>query len=481
MKGLRRKAKLYDPQTFLGVIDEELFNPKIFKRLQAQAKRYCRFFVTTAVAGCQVHKRFLKSVDTFCKKNDALLLVLMSADPASKNGWSIDPLLQNRHIVFDDLSLNSNIFISTIKLSAKQIDPIKSLERIGQRNGSFIYASPKQRLKCTPTSNTKMPHVLMTTGAVTKPNYMTDRYMSERTAYIAQHDHVLGGVIVEIVDNKFYHFRQVQAERSGSFVDLGTYYQGASTGRLDAEAFVIGDYHAGETDPSAEKAWLEVIAAAKPSKVVFHDLFNGKSISHHEVNKKVLRAIRARENQTSLDSEIKAVVEVLNTYSPRAKELIVVKSNHDEFLDRYIEEGRYVEDPQNFHTALKLADVMMEGRDPLRVAVERSGLKDPKKVKWLSRDEDYKVARIELGAHGDKGANGAKGSVQAMENAYGYSVSGHAHTPEILRGAWQVGTSSFLKLEYNVGPSSWMHTSCLVYPNGARQLINSIQGKWRLE
>ncbi len=90
------------------------------------------------------------------------------------------------------------------------------------------------------------------------------------------------------------------------------------------------------------------------------------------------------------------------------------------------------------------------------------------------------MADIELGAHGDKGANGARGSLLAMENAYGNSVSGHSHTPEILRGAWQVGTTSLLKLEYVKGPSSWMHTSCLVYPNGSRQLINAINGLWRL-
>ena len=90
------------------------------------------------------------------------------------------------------------------------------------------------------------------------------------------------------------------------------------------------------------------------------------------------------------------------------------------------------------------------------------------------------MANVELGAHGDKGANGARGSLHAMENAYGNSVSGHSHSPEILRGAWQVGTCSYLKLEYNQGPSSWLHSSCLLYPNGARQLINVIGGQWRL-
>ena len=65
------------------------------------------------------------------------------------------------------------------------------------------------------------------------------------------------------------------------------------------------------------------------------------------------------------------------------------------------------------------------------------------------------------------------------ENAYGLSVTGHAHTPEILRGAWQVGTTSKLNLDYTKGsPSSWFQTACLVYPNGSRQLISVVDGKW---
>jgi hypothetical protein len=121
---------------------------------------------------------------------------------------------------------------------------------------------------------------------------------------------------------------------------------------------------------------------------------------------------------------------------------------------------------------------MLDGGDPLKYGVEMHGLKT-NKVKCLMRDEDFKIARIQLGAHGDLGANGARGSLRAMEAAYGNSVSGHSHSPEILRGAWQCGTSSYLKLSYNRGPSSWMHSSCLVYPNGSRQLINSINGEWK--
>ena len=98
----------------------------------------------------------------------------------------------------------------------------------------------------------------------------------------------------------------------------------------------------------------------------------------------------------------------------------------------------------------------------------------------MRRDEDLKVANVQLGAHGDKGPNGSRGSLKGMHRSYGDSVTGHSHTPGILHGAWAVGTSSYLKLSYNQGPSSWMQAHCIVYDDGSRQLVNIIDGKWRI-
>lgn len=476
-------AKKQNPDAFNGIIDEVIFSKSRLKELKDDVRKFKRFVVTTVVGGCDLHKGFYKSIKKYCEVNDAALLLLMCADPAKSSGskFSMHPQLMSEHIVTSDVALNSNIFISTIKLSAKHIDPITSLTRIGQRSGSFIYASPKQRLKMTPTSNTKMPHAVMTTGAITMPNYQTDRYMSERTAYIAHNDHVMGAIVVEIENDSIYHFRQIQAEWStGNFIDLGKMYSKDSVTEVKAAAFIMGDYHSGSTDPGARKAWQEVLASVPTKRVFFHDLFDGMSINHHDQHKKLLKARRFADNKTSLDKELRGVTKDINEYTPLVDEVVIVKSNHDVFLERYLDEAMYVEDPQNHLLALELAAAMGRGEDPLKYGVEKYGLKDKEKVRWLSIDEDFRIARIECGAHGHKGANGAKGSIRAMENAYGNSVSGHEHTPQILRGAWVVGTSSLLKLSYNEGPSSWMHTSCIVYDNGSRQLINSIRGKWRL-
>jgi len=444
--------------------------------------------ITSAITGCEVHEGFYKSIRNYCQINDAELLVLAQSDPAHnlnrKDLGYIDRILSKEYLITQDTALNSNLYISTIKLGAKQIDPITGLGRIGQRNGSFIYASPKQRLKMVATANNKLPRALMTTGAITHPDYSSTSYMSDRTAYIAENDHVIGALVVEIGDDVKYYFRQIQAdiEDNGSFIDLGVKYSEDSAIPCRAEAVVLGDWHSGETDPTAIKAWQELSKVVDPKCVVIHDLFNGLSISHHEEKLKIRRAQLAAASKLSLREEINNLAKDLDVLAGMADQVVIAKSNHDLFLERYLQDGRYIADPQNHRLSLDLAAAMFDGIDPLSYAIEKTNLcSNLHNIRWLSEDEDFKVARIQLGQHGHRGANGAKGSIKSIEDAYGNSVSGHTHVPQILRNAWCVGTSSLLKLYYNKGPSSWCHASCVVYPNSSRQLILSINGDWCLD
>lgn len=483
---LEEVAREEYPDSFHDIDIEDLLSQKAIKELRKAVRNHKRFVVTTAVTGCSVDEKFYASIKTYCKKKDAKLLILMASDPAhtkSRGGYgSIDKQLAEECVVLEDTELNSNIFLSTIKLSAKHIDPITGLDRIGQREGTFIFASPKQRMHLAATSNEKLPHALMTTGAITIPNYVTDLYMSERTAYIANNDHVMGAIIVEIVDNKEYHYRQVQSlDDDGSFIDAGNRYSPAGVQVYNPIAIVPGDWHSGETDEDVRGVVYQLLDKFKPKYLILHDAFNGLSVNHHEEGNNILKAMRAQSNQLNIEQELRMLAKDLNKLSSFGSKIVMVKSNHDEFLSKhYLQKGKYVDDPHNHHLSLKLALSMLEGKDPLQVGVEMMGLLDKSKVVWLKRDEDFKIAGIQLGAHGDQGPNGSKGSLRTMEKSFGMSVTGHSHTPGILRGAWAVGTSSYLKLSYNEGPSSWLHTLCLVYENGSRQLINIIDGKWCL-
>jgi hypothetical protein len=478
LTALRKFARESAPQKFENIPDTDRLRHDFKKKLPKLLRRYKRFIITTVVDGQPVHKPFLKNLKKMAEHQNALLLFL----PAGKELTNLDPALAQEMFVFDDVALNTNLTIrARFRVPPKNANPLTSLPRIGQRDTSTIVASPKMFMQMVGTGNVKLPHAIMSTGAVTRSVYES-KGRTNRVDYIAEHDHVVGAVVVEIEDKNIYHFRQIQAERSGSFADLSLYYADGRVGRLRPEAFVIGDIHITETDPSARKAWFEVMEETGCKHAIWHDSFSGVSINHHEADNEIKRAQLMAEGQLSLEAEIRAFAEEVNLWTSRGYTIAIVDSNHHDFLVKYLQHGMYRRDPQNLDFASKLISPAIAGENPLRYAVEKLiGIKRPDRVRWLTRDDDYRVAGIQCGAHGDLGANGKRNPGPAgMESAYGLVTYGHTHTPCIMRGAWSVGTSSRLKLGYNPGASSWFHTSCLHYSNGARQHVNSIGGNWRL-
>jgi hypothetical protein len=493
LSGLRKAAKEEFPDSFAGSISlDEYLSDKNLAKLNNRIKKHKRFVITTAVSGQKTHEAFLDSIRFYCDKKDAKILILPSHDPAhnldNEIDWTFDPGILEEDIVFEETPLNSNFFISGIRVTAKQINPITGLNELSQTKGSFISASPKQFLEFDAVSASKFPHARMTSGACTLPNYTSTRGNSQRSSYIANFQHVIGAVIVEVVDDDIYHFRQIQAAADGSFCDLGVEYTSSKARKLtgdSAPVLIMGDYHAGEHDESAVGAWTELINQLGIQEVVFHDMFNGCSINPHEENDIVLRSERAEKGLNSLRNELRLTSEEFDRIMgiKSVKKGIVVKSNHDDMLDRWLKKGAFAKDPVNFKIGVDLASALTgTKKDYFKESLEM--VHKPKhmaKLQWLTVDEDYVVGGVHLGAHGDKGANGARGSIKGLAKAYPRCVIGHSHTPGIFKGAFQVGTTSLLRLGYNKGASSWVHASCLVYRNGQRQIINSINGSWKLE
>lgn len=483
LSNLRKASQELEPDLFKGVVLEEQFiGKKHIQVLKNKIKKYKRFIVTSAVNGQKANLNFLKSLENYCKVNDALILIVPSYNKiGSTSEWHFDSELMKYDFVFSEINLNDNVQISDIRITARQISPITGLGRLVQKDKSAIFGSPKQSLEYIPISNVKYPHALMSTGAITLANYTDLLNGKMRQSFLAKNDHVNGAIVVEIEDDALYHFRQIQCDDNGNFVDLGVLYTKNKTKKVKS-TLVIGDYHAGEHDVSAESAWIEVAKKINPIQIVMHDIQDGLSTNPHEKGNFVLLAKRSKKAQLDVKGEFRKVGEVLNTWTDLVRKIIVVRSNHDEFLHRWLATGTFSNDPYNFQIGCELANKMVDGIDPLIEGLKKYGnLKNKNKIKFLERDEDFKIAGIELGNHGDLGANGSRGSKANLEKTYGKAVIGHSHTPGILRGVYQVGTTSKLKLEYNRGPSSWLHCSCIVYENGQRQLINSIEGKWHLQ
>jgi hypothetical protein len=441
-----------------------------------------RFVITGAQYGANLNKQLFRSLQRYCADNDAALIVL-----PVKYGSYLEPLPKELKgmVCFEDIKLNKSFRINaTASVRPTVLNPLAGREGTVD-NCSEILASPRAALKYVPIANHDLPKVLMTTGTVTYPSY---RF--EGAGAKAERTHTFGAILVEIVNETVFHFRQLFADDKNGFCDINLKYYGP-TGIKPAkvDSLVTGDWHVWQTSDLVRKATFGpggMVERLRPSYIVFHDLFDGMSISHHEMHNHILLARRAEKGQLHLHNELMATVSEVAMFlqASYGAKLVVVRSNHDEHLDRYLTEERFMQDPHNTRIGMSLALKMLDSQMPLAAFVTEELAKSfsadelKARLRFLTRDDDFVRQGIRLDMHGDKGANGSRGSTKQFLKSCGKTVTGHAHTPMIDDAAFVVGTSTSLKLEYTVGLSSWCNTHCIVYENGQRQLINIINGAW---
>jgi len=447
------------------------------------------YIITAAQSYASPHTNLLNGLKKYAERNNSELIVLPMIGNSARQDWDGIKDMFQEFLEYNKRKLNSNIRIGQHHIRPYMIDPITGLNRFAQRGTSLIVGSPKQRMRAIAHSNHKIPKLIMSTGAVTRPNYATGNDISaerRRLGGIALEDHTYGALVVEVINGNKYHLRNIRADSRGRFIDLGKKFDGKKrVGNADLEALVFGDWHNGYTDKKVRKANFEMIEEYNPKKVVLHDFFDGHSVSHHAKGHLITQLMLEGSDKgfLSLEDELKLsyneLIEINKRMKRRDKEIYVVAANHLEFLDRYLDEGRFIKDPGNARLAFHLAAALAEDKNPVEVGIKMMG-NLPKSIKFLRRDEDLKVRGYQLGSHGDKGPSGGRGSIKSRENDFGKSITGHSHSAEILRDTYIVGTSTPLTIFYSRGtPTKWTNTNALLWENGMVQMVHIINGKWR--
>ena len=465
---------------YLEELEEEQYAQEYRDALEEEIKHYNKFVVTTAVMGKEVNKPFVESLRNYAKRNNALLLVLPCEDVASRGKEAgkieLSTDLSDFRIVFKDTYLNKNLCLCALKISAKQINPLAGLDRLAvSREASIIVASPKVFLKYIPNMHYDIPPAIMTTGAITVNDYDNDRYMSKRTSTLAENDHAYGVVLVDVEDDHIFHFRHAQASEIGSLTDLGIeYLPDGNVRTMQDTVMVMGDSHTGYHDLELHEEVMKLASNTKVNKVVLHDVFNGTSITHHDIGKGITKALKAQENKLNLENECAAVRNYIKDIEDRGMEVFIPEANHNSHLLKYLEQSRYVSDPVNYKFSLKLAAQAIDGINPLQYAIETLLGYLSNNVHWLEQDKSCKFYGVECALHGDFGANGSRGNARTFNNGIGNCVTAHTHSASIMRNTYCVGTVGLMDMGYNKGLSSWTRTCCLIYSNGTKQLINFI-------
>jgi hypothetical protein len=324
---------------------------------------------------------------------------------------------------------------------------------------------------------------------------------------------VAGAVIVEFDEDGDIFCRQITAKDDGSFQDLDVKVSLGNKGvpfistgnRIDA--LVVGDMHIRKLDNGNALATLgfdlqgrtyrnSLVGTLCPRTVLFHDVFDNETRNHHHQNDNAHSYEMAFRGRDNVLDEIRGVSDFLARFkSFYDSQMVVVESNHDIGLDRYVREGRYRQDGLNIKTGLQLELVYMNYVEKRSAALDY-GLPVPKfsllehavkemtpelsDVQWAYDGYSFLINGIEVGHHGFRGVNGAKGTVAGFARVGRKMSIADKHSPEINEGVYVAGCMN-LRHGYNKGPSSWAVSHIVQYDDGSRALITLQNGKWRAQ
>jgi len=429
-----------------------------------------KYIIATCQYNAMVNKNLLQNIELFAKEHGVDNLLLFVQNGQYKEDDIIDKrLFEAGFSIVEDMKLNANLYLKDMRILAQQINPFTGMNQKLNRDYSYILPSAKIRYQSL-ANTSKYPRALMSTGSITKPNYKMHTAQGEK----AYQQHQYGFVYVSTECNTIFHAHQIEATKQGDFQYMTEKYHNGVLSYAQPEALILGDYHTGDTCPKVRKRTIQMIKELKPKRVVFHDLFNGHSVNHHEKGDLIQELKSVQLKRSDLKTELEMVYKEIMFFATTFPEttFIVSESNHDIFLERYIRSKDFMYNPSNFLFVCSMIPKIIVGEQPtLRIALEQIGT-IPDNFKFLKEDESYRIRGVEIGVHGHRGPNGSRGGNFDKYNLK--MISGHTHSPFLGQNSMVVGTSTKLKLDYTKGPSSWLNAHGILYSNGKYALITLI-------
>lgn len=459
----------------------------VFKKDRASTRllsnKKQRFVITAVQNATPVNTKFFEALQNY--PGQLICIPFRYKNPSSlwsdkdQEWWDsrVQPyLLEERSYLHDNA-----VLLSDLKLTPTKVNPLTGLEGF-TRNESIVVAHPKISLETVATHPGDMAKILVSTGALTIPNY-TDSGLGKR----GLHHHVHGALVVETDGDKF-HIRHIQADEDGSFIDLDKEY--TPEGVKDAppaQALVLGDLHHWFMDESVDNAIFAKGGLAnriKPERIFLHDPVDNYACCPHHKGDPFISQGKYHYNRNSVKRELQDFADWLKERARDDTEYVIVSSNHSDWLSRWIKEADWKNDPENAEFYLETALYMTRN-----TKWTSGGVTTPDPFNYWMRkllpfatvlgpEDSYMVDEVECGYHGHLGPSGARGSLLSMSKIGPKVMMGHVHSPGIRDGAVAVGVSTYLNLNYTNGPSSWMQTQGIIDGRGKMKLVNTIEGRF---
>lgn len=450
-----------------------------------------RFIFSSAQDGTKIHEQFLTNLEAYAAHMNAEIRIggytynkSLFEDHSNKRAIFHDrlgPYLTNEQFNVADKLL----FCGEINTSPTAVTPLSGFETY-TRNKWGIFPHPRVTLQSIATMFREPSKQIMTTGSVTLPNYIP-----KKAGIKAEFHHVIGAVIVEIDGDGDFFCRHLIAEKDGSFQDLWNYVQnGQITDQNTVEAITWGDIHTEQIDNKVKQAaWglNGMCDRLHPKFQFFHDVLDFQARNHHNAKDPHYQFELYMKGIESVERAVERVGEFLVETKRPWSQSVVVESNHDRMMMRWLREADYRVDPVNAEFFLQCQAAVygaIRAAEPNFLLIEHVLKERFTKlggVIFLREDDSMTICgnTIECALHGHKGANGAKGDIRAYARMGPKANVAHTHAAAIFEGIYQAGTSSKLDLGYNRGGlSSWNHSDIVTYPNGKRTIVTKQNGKF---
>jgi hypothetical protein len=451
-----------------------------------------KFVFTSAQNNTFVHDSFLKALEVYCEHNGAELIV--GRYLYNKNGFQngekdepwFDPKIKKYLLPEGRQVAKGLVWCGELNILPTAVNPLSGLQNYTNDN-SGIVPHAKLQMESLPTPKFEDARLMYTTGTVTQRNYI-----SQKSGQKASHHHAFAAVVVEVDTEGDWFVRQLHAEsKTGAFYDLDKYYTKTGVvGGCNIEAINYGDIHVAKLDNTvANVSWLakdSILDTLKPKYQMVNDVLDFQARNHHNVKDSHFMFSMFHNGTEDVKKEIRQTTDVLCDMKRDFSEVVVVESNHDLALLRFLKEQDYRKDPVNaiFFLEMQLATYKaIEARNTNYSCFEKAchvvNSETEDGVRFLRTDESFRVAGIECGQHGHLGVNGARPSVKSFVKQGIRFNTGHTHSPSIQDGVYTAGVSGKLDMGYNKGAGSWVHAHILTYSNGKRTIVTIKNGKWR--
>jgi len=456
-----------------------------------------KFIFVAAQNNTFVHKDFLRTLEVCSEYNNAPIIVGTFIynknnfqNGANDSTWfdpAITPYIKDVSCeVFKGL-----IWCGELNILPTAVNPLSGLSSYC-KSDSGIVPHAKLCLESIPTAKHKSCRMMYTTGCVTKANYI-----QQKAGQKAEFDHVYSALLAEVDEEGGWFVRQLCADsETGHFQDLTTLYTPEGvTENVRVEAINYGDIHSEKPDPVVYKATFGeggLLDTLRPKYQFCNDTLDFTTRNHHRIKDIYHRyemQVRA-EGRDKVVDDIRAAVCALKDMQREWCQTVVVESNHDLALLRWLRESDPKQD--NIWNAMFYHKCQLKVLEEIEKGNKRFSVfewvctdidKDINAI-FLKEDESFIICKehgggIECGSHGHLGCNGAKGSVKGFTKLGEKHNIGHGHAATILQGVFMAGIKGSLEQGYNKGASNWSHSDIITYSTGKRAIITFRKNKFR--